>query len=134
MQVIEYIKEPVVPPRLVEQTIPIAFGVGMITAWRDPFVKMLPAGFVAKLGKFAAATGAAIMGTLMALFSGFVLPKGLKPHGYTCSATMWAFAGYDTVTALIGGSSGSPKETAATFETPSYTEYHAPKIGTKGYL
>lgn len=107
MELIEAMKQPFAPPRLLKQTIPIGVGLAIPFAWREPLLRVMPAGFQATLGRFGIAASEALMGAGVALATNYAVPDEYKEQGYLTAATMVALAGYDAIKALIGGSLGS---------------------------
>lgn len=116
--IVEEIKTVWSPANITGTILPIGVGIAIPLSFRDQLLRTLPSGFVARLGRFGISFAEALIGTGMAAVT-FALPDNLKTAGRLAASASLALAGFDAITALIGGARKveSMGKTGPVFET-----------------
>jgi hypothetical protein len=142
MQIVETVKtaaKEIFSPRTLLTTVaPMTVGFALPQLYREPLLRRLPSGFVARLGRFGMAVVDGLIAVGEGVLSRLVLPENLRVYGYMAAYASAAVGLFDLIKAL----SPTPKmaepvrqEVVVTppapvvTPTPKPTEETVPKTG-----
>jgi hypothetical protein len=104
MQIVETVKttaKEIFSPRTLLTTVaPMTVGFALPQLYREPLLRRLPSGFLARLGRFGMAVGDGLIAVGEGVFSRLVLPENYRVYGYMAAYASAAVALFDLIKAL----------------------------------